>query len=276
YKLSKWAPLARFLLRNAEKAALKLAHRTIVVSRDMAATFGHVRTLRYIPNGVGAPTRTEAGDGLAALNLEPGRYLLYAGRISPEKGPHHLLGAFAKIDTEMKLVLAGGSSHNPEFEADVARMAAADDRVVMPGYLDAAKMAELYSHAAAFVLPSEHEGLPVALLEALSYGLPCVCTSIPAAREVATADDGSSLAIFADSYAPDDLAAALRRFLDDPDAAKTIAARGPDHVARHYRWDAIAEQTERAYYEAAGLLRRIAGVGTMDEITGRILEVVGA
>ncbi len=247
YLRGKWGAFARFALRAGEFAARAFAHRLICVSREMAAAHPGAA---FIPNGVPDPVPRPAGETLARFGLAPGRYLLYVGRISPEKGPHHLLRAFREIDTDLRLALVGGASHGEPFENEVARLAAEDPRVVTTGYVKGDALAELYTHAAAFVLPSEHEGLPVAMLEAMSYGVPVVATDIPAAREVATDDDGAALALFAPAAAPAAIRDAIAALMRDSDAAKDRARRAAAHVLRHYRWGAIADATLETYREA--------------------------
>ncbi|MCL4233336.1 MAG: glycosyltransferase [Deltaproteobacteria bacterium] len=247
YLRGKWGTFARLALRAGEFAARTFAHRLICVSREMAAA--HPGSA-FIPNGVADPAPRSAGETLARWGLSPGRYLLYVGRISPEKGPHHLLRAFREVDTDLRLALVGGASHGEPFENEVARLAAEDPRVVTTDYVDAGALAELYTHAAAFVLSSEHEGLPVAMLEAMGYGVPVVATDIPAAREVATDDEGRALAIFAPAAAPAAIRDALTALLADRDVARERATRAAAHVLRHYRWTAVADAALDAYREA--------------------------
>ncbi|MCC6157743.1 MAG: glycosyltransferase [Deltaproteobacteria bacterium] len=247
YLRGKWGAFARLALHAGELAARTFAHRLICVSREMADAHSGSS---FIPNGVSDPMPRPAGETLARWGLAPGEYLLYVGRISPEKGPHHLLRAFREIDTPMRLALVGGASHGEPFENEVARLAADDPRVVMTGYVDTEALAELYTHACAFVLPSEHEGLPVAMLEAMSYGVPVVATDIPAAREVATDGEGRVLARFAEAATPPAIRDALADFLRDSETARELAKRGAQHVLRHYRWGAIADATLESYREA--------------------------
>lgn len=244
YLRSKWGAFARFALRLGERVARAAAHRVIAVSRGMAE--GCDGRVDYIPNGVPDPIDGPATT-LETWRLEPGRYLLYAGRISPEKGPHHLLRAFAGLKTDMRLALVGGPSHVADFEAEVARLVAADPRVVAPGYVDAAALSALYTHAAGFVLSSEHEGLPVAMLEAMSHGAPVVAVDIPAAREVGVDDDGRELVAFAAAPTPEAIGPAIEVLLSDPTTARERAARARAHVLERYRWDAVAACTTALY-----------------------------
>lgn len=247
YLRGKWGAFARFALRAGEFVARTFAHRLICVSLEMASA--HPGS-SFIPNGVADPEPCPAGETLARWGLVPREYLLFVGRISPEKGPHHLLRAFRGIETDLRLALVGGASHGEPFENEVARLAAEDPRVVTTGYVNGDALAELYTHAAAFVLPSEHEGLPVAMLEAMSYGVPVVATDIPAAREVATNGEGRVLATFAGASTPAAIRDALMVVLRDPDSARERAKLAADHVLRHYRWGAIADSTLESYREA--------------------------
>ncbi|MCZ7586601.1 MAG: glycosyltransferase [Deltaproteobacteria bacterium] len=252
YLRSKWGPAARFALRLGERMAFACSHAVICVSRDMADAHAATGKARYVPSGVPDPIDTPAGGCLKSLGLAPRFYLLYAGRVSPEKGPHHLLRAFKEMKTDLRLVLAGGPSHNASFEAEVDASAKADERVVMTGYVDGGKLAELYANARGFVLPSEHEGLPIALLEAGSYGVPCACTDIPAVREAATDDGGDALVFLAGRAEPAAIRVAIEELLADGKRAQKLGARFREHVLANYRWEAVAMAVGRVYREAAG------------------------
>jgi glycosyltransferase involved in cell wall biosynthesis len=154
-------------------------------------------------------------------------------------------------------VLAGDTSFTDRFTGDLRRLAAGDPRVVLPGYVYGAELQELYSNAAAFVLPSLLEGLPLTLLEAASYGLPVVASSIPPHLEVlGSAGPGRRLHRPGDG---DQLLGALGQVLADPRAERAGAVQVRDQVLRTYCWDDATERTEAVY---RSVLRRRAASAT--------------
>jgi glycosyltransferase involved in cell wall biosynthesis len=256
YEHAKWGRAARVLLRLGEKAALGLSHRVIFVSGSQRARFAEDPRYVYIPNGVAAAEPRPTSEVLEPYGLEPGRYFLAVGRLVPEKGFDTLLEAFAGATTDWRLAIAGAADHETDFSRDLLRRAAADPRVVMTGYMDAPSLATLYGNAGAFVLPSRNEGMPLALLEALSYGAPALVSDIAATREVLGDRP------FAHSFGVEDVAA-LRALLEaTPHDAelKRAAADAPAFVGERYCWDAVAARTAEVY---ADILR--AGRGTDGE-----------
>ncbi|MGH9246813.1 MAG: glycosyltransferase family 4 protein [Acidimicrobiales bacterium] len=250
---SKWSTGAQRILRLAQWMSARVPDRTIVVSSALADHYAarHHRSTTWIANGVLAPTPLPAREITERFGLKPRSYLLFVGRFVQEKAPDLLVEAFLRLSVahpDLRLVLAGGSSFTDQFVNDLARLTARNDRVVLPGYAYGSLLAELYSNAAAFVLPSKLEGLPLTLLEAASYGTPVVASAIEPHVEVLGCDaPGHRL------FSPgdvDDLAAAVQRALADP-AAELAAADGlRDEVLRRYDWNRTAEQTEALYLAA--------------------------
>jgi glycosyltransferase involved in cell wall biosynthesis len=250
YLRDKWNPAVKWALRRAESATLALSNRVIVVSRILKERYRkHASKVDYIPNGVSTPQTGNQEIIRDRWGLEPGRYVLWVGRISPEKGPHYLVEAFAKLDTELKLVLAGGTSHTDEYLRQVRDSAEKDSRVVMTDYVTGDSLDGLYANAAAFVLPSEHEGLPVALLEAMSYGVPCLAAGIAPCKEVGCSE-GEDLISYFEPRNPNSLAANLDSILKDMVEHKQRAERAAVHVLQTYGWDSVAEAVEKQYLRA--------------------------
>jgi glycosyltransferase involved in cell wall biosynthesis len=213
----------------------------------------------YVPNGVEAAPPRSANGTLARLGLQPGRYLLFVGRLVPEKAPDLLLRTFRRLPGDHRLVLAGDTSFTDRFTGELRRLAAGDPRVVLPGYVYGADLQELYSNAAAFVLPSLLEGLPLTLLEAASYGLPVVASSIPPHLEVlGSAGPGRRLHRPGDG---DQLLGALSQVLADAGAERAGAVELRDQVLRAYCWDDVTERTEAVYRSV--LQRRAASASGM-------------
>ena len=161
-----------------EKTGARCAHEIIVLNHSTQKYFldTYGRTTHYIPNGVNPAAPVPADIIREKYGLEKDSYILYLGRMVPEKGCHYLVDAFKKLDTDKKLVIAGGSSDTHWYMDELKEQAGGDERVIFTGFVDGQLREELYSNAFLFVLPSDLEGMPLCLLEAMSYGN-CVITS---------------------------------------------------------------------------------------------------
>ncbi|MFN8073954.1 MAG: glycosyltransferase family 4 protein [Kineosporiaceae bacterium] len=250
---AKWGGLAKRALSTGTWMSARVPDATVVVSQALAEHYRthYGRETSWITNGVLPGRHVEAGAYLASLGLTRRRYALFVGRFVPEKAPDLLLSAFARLGVDSRLVLAGGSSHTDEFAGTLGRMAEQDPRVVLPGYVYGEDLQELYSNAGLFVLPSDVEGLPLTLLEAISYGLPVVASDIAPHREVlGEGQQGHRIFRAGDT---DDLERTLSDALLDPEgealAGSTLA---PDVLKRH-DWDDIADRTAALYQRLAGL-----------------------
>ena len=179
-------------------------------------------------------------DGLRDYGLTKDGYVLFVGRLSPEKGVHTLLEAMRKLPRSKKLVLVGGTSYSDSYIEKVKR--AAWNEVVFLGQVEHSKMQQLYSNCYAYVLPSDMEGLSISLLEALSYGTCIAATNIPENLEVI----GSAGL----SFPPRDvdaLRAVLARLLEHPEVVKEFRRRAEHRANSQPDWDDIAERTEELY-----------------------------
>ena len=256
---SKWSPAARTILRTGEWLSARIPDATIVVSRDLArhyaARFGRATT--YIPNGMNEPERRPPSEITERFGLRGGDYVLFVGRMVPEKEPDLLVRAFRDLPGDLRLVLAGGSSYTSEYVRGLESLARADPRVLMPGYVYGSLLDELYTNAAAFVLPSSLEGLPLTLLEACAYGTGVVVSDIPPNLEV-VGGDGPGHRVF---HAGDrsGLTHALGRAIDDAVVDRTAPTDLQRHVLSAYRWDVAVDATEAVY---ASVLRRASRRGS--------------
>ena len=182
YAREKWGKIARKVLKIGEYCAARFADELIVIAptldRKLAARYG--REFRYIPNGIHLAKPIGNLTSIQRYGLMPGKYILHVGRFVPEKRQTDLIAAFLRINApDWHLVLVGGSDHSSAYSAQVEASAAIDPRVVLTGAIERSHVAELLEHAAVFALPSTHEGLPIALLEAMSYGLPVLVSDLP-------------------------------------------------------------------------------------------------
>jgi glycosyltransferase involved in cell wall biosynthesis len=182
YRREKWPLLAKLFLKLCEYLGMKAANEVIAIAKNIAVDietrFGKKTTV--IPNGVEIPELTNSTGILERYGLDKRKYVLAVGRFVPEKGFDDLLEAFAGGNSlQWKLVIAGDADHEDDYSLDLKRRAAAQN-TILTGFLSGVPLQELYSHAGLFVLPSHYEGLPIVLLEAMSYGLPCLASNIAA------------------------------------------------------------------------------------------------
>lgn len=186
WQRAKWGGFATKYLKFGEKMAAKYADEVIVLSKNVQTYFKDTygRDTRYIPNGVNQPEIREAKIITEKYGLHKDDYILFLARLVPEKGLHYLLEAFKQVKTDKKLVIAGGTSHSNEYVEKIQHMAAEDDRVIMTGFVQGRLLEELYSNCYLYVLPSDVEGMPISLLEAMSYGCRCLVSDIDENVEV--------------------------------------------------------------------------------------------
>lgn len=215
-----------------------------VIGRIIEQRCGRASHLIY--NGVLPPKPVADTDYLASLGVVPGKYILAVARFVPEKGLSDLIEAFSGLLSDYKLVIAGDADHETEYSRNLKKSAAAHDGIILTGYLTGLRLDQVFRHAGLFVLPSYHEGLPIALLEALSYGLPVLVSNIPANREVDLASDR-----FFRTGDIIDLRDKLRNHLDK-EMCKTERDGMLTMIAEKYNWERIADQTIEVYRAAAG------------------------
>ncbi len=256
WQRAKWGGFARSVLRFGEWASVRCPTATVVVSRTLQRHYAREhRQIPYcIPNAV-VPCAQRKAERITALGLGKGDFILFAGRLSPEKGVHTLLEAMRPLGDRMTLAIAGGSSYSDGYIEHLRSAAGGNVRFL--GNVDHDMMAELYSNCYAYVLPSAMEGLSVGLLEALSHGACIVTTNIPENLEV-VGDAGLS-------FPPGDVEAlrgCLQKILDDPDLARDCRRRAGLRASAQPDWDDVARLTEELYHD---LLDRQTSMGRRRE-----------
>jgi glycosyltransferase involved in cell wall biosynthesis len=242
WQRAKWGAIARKTLQLAERTSARLPHRTIVVSRVLESyyTTRYGSSAVYIPNGVDMPAATPSPRLIKEYGLKGDDYILFAGRLVPEKGVHGLLEAYSQLGTNKKLVIAGEGVHSEEYVATLKETAGPD--VVFTGHVVGELLAELFSNAYLYVLPSAIEGLSLSLLEAMSYGLCVVASDIPENREVV---GGRGFTFNSGDW--QSLAGVLEHLLGDESAVTESGLKARAHVQQEYGWDSITERTDQLY-----------------------------
>lgn len=247
YERAKWKGPAKAFLKFCERMGMTGAHEVIAIADNIAADVQrkYGRTATVIPNGVEIPTPLETTGALEQFGLEKGKYLLAVGRFVPEKGFHDLMDAFTKAGLQgWKLAIVGRADHEDAYSLSLKEQASRNSDVVLTGFQKGTPLQELYSHAGIFVIPSYYEGLPIVLLEALSYGLPCIASDIPANKNVRLNPEN-----FFRVGNIDDLATKMVQFTQRPMSAEEKRAQ-LEMIERDYNWDTIAEQTLKVYEKA--------------------------
>ena len=192
YKREKWGFFARFVLRLGERIGCHFSDEVICVSKYMADDIKkkYGKTCHTIPNGVDIPDILQSEEALKRFSLVKDKYILMVGRLVPEKGASYLIDSFNEAHLEgWKLVIVGEADHESKYSLKLKEKARKNSNIVLTGFLTGRPLEELFSHAGLFVLPSYHEGLPLVLLEGLSYGLQCVVSDIQANRTVTLAEE---------------------------------------------------------------------------------------
>ena len=244
WQRAKWGRFASFVIKFGEKMAAKYADEVIVLSKNVQDYFKDTyrRDTVYIPNGISRPEKRKAQLITEKYGLEENGYFLFLARIVPEKGIHYLIEAFRDIDTDKKLVIAGGSSQAYDYMEKIYRMADEDERVIMTDFVQGQMLEELYSNAYAFVLPSDVEGMSLSLLEAMSYGDCCLVSDICENTEV-TQDK----ALTFEKGNVDDLRDKLEYMLQNPDKVEEYKNQSSDYICGKYNWDDVVRQTVEVY-----------------------------
>jgi glycosyltransferase involved in cell wall biosynthesis len=248
----KWGAFPRMMLTVGERMSARLPDATITVSQSLSSYFKtrYGKETEMIPNGVTPGTARAPGALSARLGVARRRYVLFVGRLVPEKAPDLLIKAFAGVAGDVRLVVVGGTSYSDEYVAHLTELASRDPRVILPGYLYGAELEELYTNAALFVSPSTLEaGNPITMLEAISFGVPIVVSDIPEHLEGLPGDAPGSRIFSARDEGS--LTAALERSLAELDLAFERAAALRATILATHDWDAAASRTADVYERIA-------------------------
>lgn len=244
WQRAKWGRLARTYIRLGERAAARFAHEIIVLSSGVQQYFRDTygRETRLIPNGVTPAIHAPADEITRRFGLEKDGYILFLGRIVPEKGIKNLIEAFKGVRTDRKLVIAGGASDTDAFFAEMQALAAEDARILFTGFVQGTLLSELYSNAYIYTLPSDLEGMPLSLLEAMSHSNCCLTSDIGECTQI-TGDRGVTFRRGDRA----DLRNRLQQLCDEPSLVEKCRTGSAESVLSRYSWDEITRQTLSLY-----------------------------
>lgn len=244
WQRAKWGGFASKYIKFGEKIAAKYADEIIVLSEGVQKYFmdTYGRKTVFIPNGVNRPILRSPQLIKEKFGLDKDEYILFLGRLVPEKGITYLIEAFKGVTTEKKLVIAGGSSDTDAFSQELKKLAEGDSRIVFTGFVQGQILEELYSNAYVYTLPSDLEGMPLSLLEAMSYGNCCLTSDIAECAEVV-----EDKAILFKKSDIDDLKEKMQYACDNPDAVERLKNGAADFICQKYNWDDVVEQTLKLY-----------------------------
>lgn len=249
-------------IKFGEKCAVKFADEIIVLSEGVQKYFvdTYGRKTVFIPNGVNQPEIRKANEISKRWNLQKDSYILFLGRLVPEKGLRYLVEAYGKLNTDKKLVIAGGSSDTDEFVTELRNSCKSfKNRVIFTGFIQGEVLYELYSNAYVYVLPSDLEGMPLSLLEAMSYGNCCVVSNIDecvsVVEDTAIGDnvfDGSASesvyrAIIFKKGNVRDLQEKLQILCDDEGLVQEYRDGVTDFICKKYSWDEVITKVLKLY-----------------------------
>ncbi len=246
HQRAKWGKFASTYIMLGEKCAVRFADEVIVLSKGVQDYFQKTygRKTRFIPNGVNRPKLHEADLIRKKYGLEKNGYILFLARLVPEKGLKYLIRAFRQVQTDKKLVIAGGTSDTDQFVKELKALAAGDDRILFTGFVRGQMLEELYSNAYLYTLPSDLEGMPLSLLEAMSYGNCCLVSDIAECTEVV--EDKAMVFRRGDV---EDLRKKLQVACDQEELVQGYKKDAAEFICGKYDWDEVAAETVRLYYK---------------------------
>ncbi|WP_370774179.1 glycosyltransferase family 4 protein [Clostridium sp.] len=244
HQRAKWGRFAKKYIMLGEKIAVKFADEIIVLSENVQSYFKDTygRETKLIPNGVNRPEIRKVDLIEKEYGLFCSEFLLFLARLVPEKGITYLIDAFKQVKTDKKLVIAGGASDTDSFIKDLKERAKDDERIIFTGFVQGQVLEELYSNAYLYVLPSDLEGMPLSLLEAMSYGNCCLVSDIAECKEVV-----KDKAVLFRKSDVDDLRDKLQQLCDDAEQVQKYKEKSTDFICEKYNWDNVVKETLNLY-----------------------------
>ncbi len=240
WQRAKWGGFATKFLKFGEKIAAKYADELIVLSEGTREYFmeNYGRDAIFLPNGVDTHEYESPEIIKEKYGLDKDKYILFLARIVPEKGLHYLIEAFSQTSTDIKLVIAGGVSHSDEYAAQIREMAA-DDRIIFTGFVEGKELWELFYNCRLYVLPSDVEGMPLTLLEAMSCGCECLVSDIETTKSVVNG--------YGHTFKKGDVSDLKEKIEEILSSSKTDKSEQIAYINENYSWDEITRRTLEIY-----------------------------
>lgn len=244
WQRSKWGGFATKYLKFGEKTAAKHADEVIVLSKNVQQYFldTYGRETVFIPNGISKPEIKAPNIIKEKYGIEKNGYVLFLGRLVPEKCPHLLIEAFKEIKTDKKLVIAGGASHTSDYEQELHELAKDAENIIFTGFVEGDELDELFSNAYIYCLPSDLEGMPISLLEAMSYGDCCLTSDIPECTEVC-----GEHAFSFERGNKESLKDKLFFLFENEETVAAFQESAQKYILEKYNWDDVCEKTLSLY-----------------------------
>jgi glycosyltransferase involved in cell wall biosynthesis len=244
YLHQKWSNLAKAYLKFGERMCCKWADEVIAVSEGLKDYAKRIygRRANYLPNGITADKKHREAGEIKKWGLDKGNYILTVSRLVRHKGVHYLVDAYKQLNTDKKLVIVGGSSNTDDYVRELKEKAGGDPNIIFTGSQSGMILEELFSNACLFVQPSESEGLSIALLEAMAYGLPIITSDIPENKEVI-----KETGLVFENKNTKDLMSKMEYFLSRPDLMQEKGRSAKIRVEENFNWDNIAKGVEDIY-----------------------------
>ena len=239
WQRAKWGGFATKYIKYGEKQAVKYADVIIVLSKNVQDYFKkeYNRETVFIPNGVNKPEIIKP-----KYNLTKDSYILYLGRLVPEKGIHYLIEAYNNIKTDKKLVIAGGTSDTDSYFQELKDKAKDNKNILFTGFVQGKELDELYSNAYIYTLPSDLEGMPLSLLEAMSYGNCCLTSDI---KECSTVIEDKGVTFKKSDIK--DLTNKLQELCSNKNKAEEYKNKSQKYILKKYNWDKVVVETLKLY-----------------------------
>ena len=253
WQRTRWGTFAKAVLKAMERVSLASADAITAVSQTQCEYFKNHYNLNceYIPTA--ADIKEFASPKLICdMGIRPRKYVLFAARLVPEKGAHYLIEAFRRISTDYSLIIAGAAPSSGGYGQHLLDLAKGDERIRFMGCVHGRLLEELFSNAALFAQPSELEGLSIGLIEAMSYGIPCLASDIPENREVV-----GNLALLFRNKDVDDLEWQINWALSNTKATAQLGANARRRVQELFTWERVVDQLEALYQRVAQGVQRL-------------------
>lgn len=267
WKRDKWHGFAKKYIHYGERVLASYADKIIVLSQDMKKYFKdeYNRETEYIPNGTECPDLVSADLIKSQFGLEKDEYILYLGRLVPEKKADVLIKAFRETQTDKKLVIAGPDSNTDEYIVHLHELADGDPRIIFTGFVKDRLYEELMSNAYVYVLPSKLEGMPLSLLEAMSYGNCCITSNIPECKEVI-----GNHGVLVEPEDIEGLQSAMQSLIDHPSVVERYREEAREFVDYKDGWDEVVDKTLELYRESDVAYDRRVFTGSQNLVGSKI------